>query len=52
MNPCYRWVWPFRETDDRRTLYVHVRRLRIKLLHAPLAIVTVAGVGYRCDLDA
>jgi Transcriptional regulatory protein, C terminal len=42
-------VWHKREwRSDTRTIDVHVRRLREKLGGCP-RIVTIRGVGYRCD---
>jgi len=44
-----RSVWHKRAwRNDTRTIDVHVRRLREKLGGCP-RIVTVRGVGYRCD---
>ena len=46
-------VWNDRSGIHTRTVDMHVAALRRKLagLHAPLAIASVRGVGYRLDLE-
>ena len=48
-------VWGRDTHVEPRTVDVHVRRLRKRVERddtAPELIVTVRGVGYKCDLDA
>ncbi|MDQ1657424.1 MAG: hypothetical protein QOD41_2507 [Cryptosporangiaceae bacterium] len=43
------WVWGHDVDSGERTVDVHVRRLRTKLLAGGPVITTVRGVGYRLD---
>jgi len=40
-------VWKFDTEIETRTVDVHIRRLRKKMVDAELKIETVRGVGYR-----
>jgi hypothetical protein len=44
-----KWVWGHEVVSGERTVDVHVRRLRAKLLPGGPVITTVRGVGYRLD---
>jgi two-component system response regulator MtrA len=47
-------VWGYADASNGRTIDVHIRRLRAKLLHAPVrgpAIVSVRGMGYRLTAE-
>ncbi|HEY0581147.1 MAG TPA: response regulator transcription factor [Chloroflexota bacterium] len=47
-------VWGYADASNSRTIDVHIRRLRVKLAHGPLAaptIVSVRGMGYRLTAD-
>jgi hypothetical protein len=43
------WVWGHEVDSGERTVDVHVRRLRTKLVTGGPVITTVRGVGYRLD---
>lgn len=47
-----RQVWGTRNRVGKRTVDVHVRRLRAKLSEHSAALITVHGVGYRLDVGA
>jgi DNA-binding winged helix-turn-helix (wHTH) protein len=44
-----KWVWGHTIISGERTIDVHVRRLRTKLLDLGPTITTVRGIGYRLD---
>jgi two-component system phosphate regulon response regulator PhoB len=46
-------VWGYADAAEieSRTVDVHIRRLREKLGAEAKRIVTVKGVGYRCDME-
>lgn len=42
-------AWEFADAGQRRTVDVHVRRLRVKLAASTTRITTLRGFGYRFD---
>jgi DNA-binding response OmpR family regulator len=42
-------AWEFADASQRRTVDVHVRRLRVKLAASTTRITTLRGFGYRFD---
>ncbi|MBV9326536.1 MAG: response regulator transcription factor [Chloroflexi bacterium] len=47
-------VWGYQDASSGRTIDVHIRRLRVKLAHGPVAapaIVAVRGFGYKMAVE-